>query len=446
MAQSKAQMQADPKIYIPIERVDDEKRMAYGYGHRGDLVDSFGTIIDLDSVKRCLPDYKKWRNVREMHEPSAVGRADEITVDEKGVYLGVYVGDDQAWRKVKDKIYRGFSIGGKKDYQENERLYLKRITEFSLVDRPSNDGCEVDEFRMAAAADEMNPTNLLQNNHDGHPSTGQEGGETRMSTEKKEEVKAGEAKVVAPAAAKVERSAEEKAADEAKDVQRAAEVTTFIKRYSGEEISDAQTAAYALSSIAYLYEKEKGESHPEAAEQIAQLMAVIENLKKFIASEIMEDDAEVSVTLAAGKTDDVARGGAEISKKNQAKLQIIHDHVATMGATCKGANVQKAAGEGDDVQRIAALETEVGTLKADVTRMEGELKTKDEEIKRLAAIPEAPKGALKVVSKEADAADAEVKRLADEAEVKRIEGLPKDQQAVELIKRSHQQPQIFRVR
>lgn len=430
MAQTAKQMQTDPKIYIPIQRIDEEKRMVYGYGHRGDLVDSYGTIIDLDSVKRCLPDYKKWRNIREMHTASAVGRADEITVDERGVYLGVYVGDDQAWSKVKDKIYRGFSVGGKKDYQEDDRLYLKRITEFSLVDRPSNDGCEIDEFRMAAAPVEASQSDLFQNNHDGHPSTGQEGGETRMETDKKEDGKGAEVKPES-----VERAAKIKEAGE------------FIKRYSGEEINDVQTAAYALSSIAYLLEKEKGENHPEAAEQVAQLMAVIENLKKFIASEIMEDDSEVSVTLAAGNEDDVKRAGAEINAKNKKKMQAIHDHAADMGADCKGGDtVAKAAGEGDDVQRIAAFETEVGTLKADVTRLDGVVKEKDLEITRLKAIPEAAKGALKVINKEADDAKVAAQRAADDADVKRIEGLPAEQQAAEYIKRSHKNPQIIRMR
>ena len=61
------QKKVDPKIYIPITRIDEEQRMVYGYGTREDLKDSYGTIIDLASVKRCIPDYEKYRNIREMH-------------------------------------------------------------------------------------------------------------------------------------------------------------------------------------------------------------------------------------------------------------------------------------------------------------------------------------------------------------------------------------------
>jgi len=154
----------DVHFFVDITRVDAEKRLVSGYMTRGDIKDSYGTYIDLESVKDCLPDYMRWANVREMHQPSAVGVVRDISVDDVGVYVTDYIGDDIAWAKVKDGIYKGFSIGGRQKFttrngenmgivppdkwQDGDVIHLQSITEHSLVDRPSNEGCPFDEYRI----------------------------------------------------------------------------------------------------------------------------------------------------------------------------------------------------------------------------------------------------------------------------------------------------------
>ncbi len=140
----------DSRLFVNICRVDEEKRMVYGYATT-EAVDSYGTVIDLDSVKKALPDYLKWRNIREMHQASAVGTAEDITIDDKGLYIGAHVTDNAAWSKVKDGVYKGFSIGAKKDYQDGNRLFIAKINEISLADRPSNEDCMIDTFRIYRA-------------------------------------------------------------------------------------------------------------------------------------------------------------------------------------------------------------------------------------------------------------------------------------------------------
>jgi phage head maturation protease len=65
-----------------------------------------------------------------------------------GLWLGAKIVDDSAWKKVKEGVYKGFSIGGKKlkvvpDFDVNLNKAITRIkeyllTEISLVDRPAN--------------------------------------------------------------------------------------------------------------------------------------------------------------------------------------------------------------------------------------------------------------------------------------------------------------------
>jgi hypothetical protein len=381
------QKTVDPKIYLPITRIDEEQRMVYGYGTREDLKDSYGTIIDLASVKRCIPDYEKYRNIREMHEMSAVGRADEITVDEKGVYLGVKIVDDSAWNKVKEKVYRGFSIGGKKDKQEDDRIFLRSITEFSLVDRPSNEGCDIDEFRIY-------------------------GGEKDM--EKIIEVKAEDGKIfriayMPPAEGedvlkdiKNINVLRVEGAENVVDPPAKADIAD-IKRYIGEEAYDASTALSALTSVIYLLAKEASEGPQNEAGQVADLQVVVQKLKSFIASEIMETGSDLTqnspmVLYAMGRLDDVFRKGSRHNDADMKSIQAIHDHTVSLGVDC-GGTVEKAATA--DIQRAADLETlcvaageEITRIKQDYADLSTLGTTAIEEINRLKAEPVQRKGPL----------------------------------------------------
>ena len=125
-----------------------------------------------------------------------------------------------------------------------------------------------------------------------------------------------------------------------------------LKKYAGESIRDAGCAIDALSSIYYLYSKELTESE-ENAEQISSLKTVIDNLKAFISSEIQEPDDDsdgLNVFGYAATTDDLNKSGAEISAKNKEKMQQIHDHAVSMGASCSSS--EKAEGSDDELQKI----------------------------------------------------------------------------------------------
>ena len=62
------------KVYLPLAKVDREQRMVYGYAST-EALDSQGEVVRKEALAAALPDYMRFANIREMHQPSAVGVA-----------------------------------------------------------------------------------------------------------------------------------------------------------------------------------------------------------------------------------------------------------------------------------------------------------------------------------------------------------------------------------
>jgi hypothetical protein len=145
------------RLSMPIGKVDKERRVVSGFATL-DNVDKQGDVVDTSA---SLTAFKNFRgNLREMHQPSAVGKVVSFKEDRyfdpstkkfySGVYVSAYVskGAQDAWEKVLDGTYSGFSIGGnikKYDDQvdndtENPIRIIKEyeLHELSLVDNPAN--------------------------------------------------------------------------------------------------------------------------------------------------------------------------------------------------------------------------------------------------------------------------------------------------------------------
>jgi hypothetical protein len=100
------------RFYAPIAKVDAQERMVWGYAST-EAEDDQGEIITRDALAAALGDYLKFANIREMHQMSAVGVAEEAGVDDRGLYVGARIVDPRAWDKVTSGVYKGFSVGGK---------------------------------------------------------------------------------------------------------------------------------------------------------------------------------------------------------------------------------------------------------------------------------------------------------------------------------------------
>jgi hypothetical protein len=144
-------------LAFPIAKVNKEKRTVSGFASL-DNVDRHGDIVTAEASKKAFENFRG--NIREMHGPSAVGKMIDFKEDsffDKGTgkkYSGVYVtayiskGAQDAWEKVLDGTYSGFSIGGnivdakmeKADDGSEDRRVIHNydLHELSLVDSPAN--------------------------------------------------------------------------------------------------------------------------------------------------------------------------------------------------------------------------------------------------------------------------------------------------------------------
>src|SRR5205085_7326327 len=128
------------RFYWPIAKVDAEQRMVWGYAST-EAEDDQGETVSRDALAAALDDYMRFANIREMHQPSAIGVAKEAAVDDKGLYLGAKIVDGDAWHKVVEGVYKGFSIGGRvtaRDPGDRRLITALHLTEISVVDRPAN--------------------------------------------------------------------------------------------------------------------------------------------------------------------------------------------------------------------------------------------------------------------------------------------------------------------
>ena len=162
------------RLSMPIGKVDIERRMVSGFATL-DNVDRQGDIVTTES---SIDAFKNFRgNLREMHQPSAVGKIVSFKEDKyfdpndkkfySGVYISAYVskGAQDAWEKVLDGTYTGFSIGGNiktwdDAYDEKNDTTVRVIKnyelhELSLVDNPAN------QFANIVSIEKINGQNVV---------------------------------------------------------------------------------------------------------------------------------------------------------------------------------------------------------------------------------------------------------------------------------------------
>jgi hypothetical protein len=132
------------RLYGAIQKVepqDDGTVRVHGIA-TSEAVDDQGEIVRAEAMRAAIPDYMCFPALREMHQLSAAGTTLEAEVWEDGTTrIVAHVIDPVAVAKVKNRVYRGFSIGGR--VTQRDRNNPKAITglvldEISLVDRPAN--------------------------------------------------------------------------------------------------------------------------------------------------------------------------------------------------------------------------------------------------------------------------------------------------------------------
>jgi len=133
-------------IYIPIQKIDDEQHMVYGWASTPDI-DSDGEIIKAEALQKALPGYMKFPTIREMHQAKVAGTTKQADASDKGLYIGAYIPVGDAWQKVKEGLYRGFSIGGNVLKRVGNVIQDIELVEISLVDVPANKAAVVELWK-----------------------------------------------------------------------------------------------------------------------------------------------------------------------------------------------------------------------------------------------------------------------------------------------------------
>ncbi len=145
------------RLSMPFSKVDKERRIVSGFAS----LDNLDKQMDIVTAEASMKAFAKFRgNIREMHQPLAVGKMVNFKEDKyfdpdskkfySGVFVSAYVskGAQDTWEKVLDGTLTGFSIGGKMNkwddgYDEKSDSQIRIIKDYdlielSLVDSPAN--------------------------------------------------------------------------------------------------------------------------------------------------------------------------------------------------------------------------------------------------------------------------------------------------------------------
>lgn len=135
-----------------VEPLDDGTVRVHGVAS-SEVVDDQSEVVRGAAIRAALPDYMRFPALREMHQLSAAGTTLEAEVgDDEITRIVAHVVDPIAVSKVKNQVYRGFSIGGR--VTQREAGNPKTITglvlnEISLVDRPANPAAVFDCWKAS---------------------------------------------------------------------------------------------------------------------------------------------------------------------------------------------------------------------------------------------------------------------------------------------------------
>ena len=406
-----------------------------------EALDNDGEVIKADAIAAAIPDYMKFANIREMHQPKAAGTAIEISVMDDGrTFLKAHIVDSEAVKKVENNVYKGFSIGGRvteRDATDPKIIKGLRLSEISLVDRPCNPEAV---FTFSKVDDDEKAAADMEN----------EGGKT---ADPKPEAAAG-ATAAAAGTSESETSKSDTAAATASTA--AIEKADDVKKgmYGIAWLADILTSINCLQSDAQWeaeYEKDgsglpaaikawlvqggellKTMVNEEVAEltganetAVADVIVLAEKAKGLIKVACTPEESEkfnkgLDILLTKGNT--VTKAGARNSAADKKHINAIHDAALALGADC--GNSDKAAGNNDDLQKAYKLTNELAKV-LDIKEGEDVLTKVNElvsisntlaaELSKLQNLPKPSKAIVKAVEKGGDS-NLETQKLGGEKE------------------------------
>jgi hypothetical protein len=350
-------------LFVPITKIDVARREVWGrLAH--EVPDRSGEIFDYAGSK---PYFKAWSegfakatdgkslgNMRAMHGKTAAGKFIAVNFNdaEKAIDVGGKVVDDAEWAKVEEGVYTGFSIGGSyvgekiaekidgKDYKR----YIADPAEGSLVDSPCIPTAKFFDVVKADGVVEKKAFKVADTEYK------IEGTEEQIEQFAKDMATNGltmaDVLDMIAKAADAKKKKGEKPGDKADDK---------------EPDDDADDTAKVMVAFARAGTLAKTLADPEL---------LLVDLMKLADAELSDDERKGLKTPEAVKSAIIAKAG-RFTAAHADKMQAIHDHSASMGATC---GADKAA-KPDDLAKsadVAALQKSVDELKEKVKKYESQ--------------------------------------------------------------------------
>ncbi len=156
------------KFFATIKKMDenDDGTIEVHGVASSEAVDSQGETVTKACMEAAIPEFFKHGGtgpLRAMHQPIAAGYVYKAEVNAEGqTEISAKVVDPVEVLKCKTGVYKGFSIGGKKEpggYDSETKTITKmKLTEISLVDRPANPEAVITMWK----GEDMGTTNTTQ--------------------------------------------------------------------------------------------------------------------------------------------------------------------------------------------------------------------------------------------------------------------------------------------
>jgi hypothetical protein len=323
------------QLNIPISKIDEEQRVVTGIA-TSEALDSQGDIVDYEASKKAFSEWGG--NIREMHNPVAIGKGIDVQFDDasKQVIVSAKISEsadgENAWIKIKEKVLTGFSIGGRvfevakdKGVEGANRVLDYALSELSLVDNPA---CPDATLLMVKSVD---------------------GGLQRVEKAGAAVVDGDPRNASAATVAEVSNSTPVKGGTQVpKKVYASDGKTTTAKAEESDmkkSVWDAGVAIALAAELSYLIMNERFDEDGDAS-QLADLIEAFNRLREFAAKEVSEGDDWVlesqEVIELANKAINLRKGNTVSKKKDELeKTNVIageeRDHEAEVVTTAEEA-------------------------------------------------------------------------------------------------------------
>ena len=335
----------EKRLFFPITKIDEERRLIYGCAS-SEEVDNANEIFDYEGSK---PYIQAWSdsylkkttdagqepsagNLRSMHKAVSAGKLENVIFDDAGKKVDVIakVTDDAEWYKCLTGTYTGFSFGGKPvgkkwiDTAKAAMRYIINPNELSLADSPCVPSAIFYEVLKCDGTTETRQHKAATR-----------GGETLKNIN----------------ILKVEAAGE---------IQKG--------MYSVGRLADL------LSSLQYLQSDTAYEAQYEGDESPlpAQLKQLATDMAACLVNMVSEETLELIETMKVDPAGEIQKAGNRNNKKDQDKIQAVHDHARDLGAKCSGVEKIENGGENTIMKLDGEALTQVSEMIAKITGAQAE--------------------------------------------------------------------------